>query len=121
MESCSGAHQICRRLLQLGSEVRILPAQQVGAYRVMGARSKNDSTYMAAFCEAASEPYLHSVPVKSAVMTDHKGKDPISLRLVQLKERAGWEKAVVAEVRNMPAVFDGRAQKEVFKDKTACT
>ena len=33
---------------------------------------------------------------KSAVMTAHKRKDPISQWLVQLKERVGWQKAVVA-------------------------
>ena len=33
---------------------------------------------------------------KSAVMTAHKRKDPISLWLVQLKERVGWQKTVVA-------------------------
>ena len=32
--------------------------------------------------------------VKSAVMTAHKRKDPISLWLVQLKERVGWQKAM---------------------------
>jgi transposase len=33
---------------------------------------------------------------KSAVMTAHKRQDPISQWLVQFKERAGWQKAVVA-------------------------
>lgn len=33
---------------------------------------------------------------KSAVMTAHKRKDPISQWLAQLKERVGWQKAVVA-------------------------
>lgn len=33
---------------------------------------------------------------KSAVMTAHKRQDPISQWLVQLKERVGWQKAVVA-------------------------
>jgi len=33
---------------------------------------------------------------KSAVMTAHKRNDPISQWLVQLKERVGWQKAVVA-------------------------
>jgi transposase len=48
-------------------EARILPAQHVGAYRVTGARSKNDATDAAAICEAASRPHLNAVPVKSAV------------------------------------------------------
>ena len=30
------------------------------------------------------------------MMTAHKRKDPISLWLVQLKERVGWQKAIVA-------------------------
>lgn len=76
MESCSGAHHVCRRLRPLGLEARILPAQHVGAYRVTGARSKNDATDAAAICEAASRPHLHAVPVKSAaqqgILSIHK-------------------------------------------------
>lgn len=66
MESCSGAHHVCRRLAPLGLDTRILPAQHVGAYRVAGQRSKNDATDAAAICEAASRPHLHPVPVKTA-------------------------------------------------------
>lgn len=66
MESCSGAHHVCRRLALLGLDARILPAQQVAAYRVAGHRSKNDATDAAAICEAASRRHLHPVPVKTA-------------------------------------------------------
>ena len=66
MESCSGAHHICRCLRPMGLDARILPAQHVGAYRVAGHRSKNDATDTAAICEAASRPHLHPVPVKTA-------------------------------------------------------
>ncbi len=76
MESCSGAHHICRRLRPMGLDAHILPAQHVGAYRVAGARSKNDATDAAAICEAASRPHLHAVPVKSAaqqgILSIHK-------------------------------------------------
>jgi hypothetical protein len=37
---------------------------------------------------------------KSAVMTAHRRKDPISLWLVQRKERVGWQKAAVALANN---------------------
>ncbi|NDY93765.1 IS110 family transposase [Ideonella livida] len=66
MESCSGAHHVCRRLGPLGLRMMILPAQHVGAYRSAGKRSKNDATDAAAICEAASRPHLHAVPVKTA-------------------------------------------------------
>ena len=66
MESCSGAHHVCRRLRPIGLDARILPAQHVAAYRVAGKRSKNDATDAAAICEAASRPHLHPVPMKSA-------------------------------------------------------
>jgi transposase len=66
MESCSGAHHVCRALALMGLDARILPAQHVGAYRIAGKRSKNDANDSAAICEAASRPHLHPVPVKTA-------------------------------------------------------
>ena len=45
------------------------------------------------------DDYLRTLLIqgaKSAVMSAHKRRDPISLWLVQLKERVGWQKACVA-------------------------
>jgi transposase len=45
------------------------------------------------------DDYLRTLLIqgaKSAVMSAHKRKDPISCWLVQLKERVGWQKACVA-------------------------
>ena len=45
------------------------------------------------------DTYLRSLLIqgaKSAVMTAHKRSDPISLWLLALRERAGWQKAAVA-------------------------
>jgi transposase len=66
MESCSGAHHLCRRLAPFGFTLRILPAQHVSAYRSVGRRSKNDANDAAAICEASSRPHLHPVPIKTA-------------------------------------------------------
>ncbi|MFG6448779.1 IS110 family transposase [Roseateles sp. BYS180W] len=98
-ESCSGAHHLCRQLKVLGLDARILPAQQVGAYRVAGTRSKNDATDAAAICEAASRPHLHPVPIKTAaqqgILSIHK------LREGYKDERT----AVINRIRGLLAEF----------------
>jgi len=99
MESCSGAHHICRQLRPSGLDARILPAQHVGAYRVVGTRSKNDATDAAAICEAASRPHLHPIPVKTAaqqgILSIHK------LREGYKEERT----AVINRIRGLLAEF----------------
>lgn len=99
MESCSGAHHVCRGLRLLGLDARILPAQHVGAYRVAGKRSKNDATDAAAICEAASRAHLHPVPVKTAAQQGMLGVH--RLREGYKQERT----ALINRVRGLLAEF----------------
>lgn len=65
MEACSGAHFWSRKLLAMGLDPRIIPAQLVGPYRLQGRGGKNDANDAAAICEAASRPQMHFVPTKT--------------------------------------------------------
>lgn len=65
VEACSGAHHWCRKLLALGLQARIIPAQFVTPYRLQGKAGKNDANDAAAICEAASRPHMHFVPPKT--------------------------------------------------------
>lgn len=65
MEACSGAHHWCRKLRELGLEVRMIPAQFVSPYRIQGKSGKNDANDAAAVCEAASRPHMKFVPPKT--------------------------------------------------------
>ena len=65
MEASSGAHHWCRKLVALGLNVRIMPAQMVSPYRLQGKGGKNDANDAAAICEAASRPQMHFVMPKT--------------------------------------------------------
>lgn len=66
MEACGGAHYWARLMLKAGHEVRLLPAPYVAAYR---RRNKTDRADCLAMLEAAKNPEILSVPVKS---TEHQ-------------------------------------------------
>jgi transposase len=63
MEACGTAHHWARELQKLGFAVRLLPAQYVGAYR---RRNKTDRADCEAILEAARNPEILPVPIKSA-------------------------------------------------------
>ena len=65
MEVSSGAHHWCRKLMAMGLDARIIPAQLVLPYRMQGKGGKNDANDAAAICEAASRPQMHFVTVKT--------------------------------------------------------
>lgn len=65
MEASSGAHFWSRKLISLGLDARIIPAQLVAPYRLQGRAGKNDANDAAAICEAASRPHMHFVPPKT--------------------------------------------------------
>lgn len=65
MEASSGAHFWSRKLLAMGLDARIIPAQLVAPYRLQGRDGKNDANDAAAICEAASRPHMHFVPPKT--------------------------------------------------------
>jgi transposase len=54
MQACSSAHHWARKLVAMGLEVRIIPAQFVAPYRLQGKGGKNDANDAAAVCEAAN-------------------------------------------------------------------
>ena len=65
MEASSGAHHWCRKLMAMGLDARIIPAQLVLPYRMQGKGGKNDANDAAAICEAASRPQMHFMTVKT--------------------------------------------------------
>jgi transposase len=65
MEASSGAHFWSRKLITIGLDARIIPAQLVAPYRLQGRGGKNDANDAAAICEAASRPQMHFVPPKT--------------------------------------------------------
>lgn len=65
METCSGAHHWCRKLIERGFDARMIPACSVAPYRIQGRSGKNDANDAAAVCEAASRPQMHFVPAKT--------------------------------------------------------
>jgi transposase len=62
MEACSGAHFWARRAQEAGHAVRLLPAQYVKPYR---RRNKTDRADCSALLEAAKDPELKPVAVKT--------------------------------------------------------
>lgn len=62
VEASSGTHFWSRKLLAMGLDARIIPAQLVAPYRLQGRDGKNDANDAAAICEAASRPHMHFVP-----------------------------------------------------------
>jgi transposase len=73
---------------QFGSWIGLVPSQDSsGGKTRLGRITKRGDTYLRTLLVQAA---------KSAVMTAHKRSDPISQWVARLKERAGWQKAVVA-------------------------
>ena len=73
---------------QFGAWLGLVPSQNsTGGKASLGRITKRGDDYLRTLLIQGA---------KSAVMTAHKRSDRISQWLVQLKERAGWQKAVVA-------------------------
>jgi transposase len=62
MEACSSAHHWARALIDLGFEVKLVPAAYVKPYVV---RNKNDAIDAEAILEASKRPGMRFVPVRS--------------------------------------------------------
>lgn len=62
VEACATAHHWARVLINLGHEVRLMPASYVKPYVK---RQKNDASDAEAICEAVTRPTMRFVPVKS--------------------------------------------------------
>ena len=63
VEACTGFHDLGRRMLELGHEVRLAPPIYV---RPFVKRNKNHATDAEALCEVAQRPTLRFVAVKTA-------------------------------------------------------
>jgi transposase len=61
MEACGSSHYWARELIALGHKVRLIPPQYVKPYVKRGKNDRNAE----AICEAAGQPGMHFVPVKS--------------------------------------------------------
>ena len=73
---------------QFGAWIGLVPRQHSsGGKNNLGGITKRGDTYLRSLLIQGA---------KSAVMTAHKRSDPISLWLLALRERAGWQKAAVA-------------------------
>jgi transposase len=73
---------------QFGAWIGLVPQQHSsGGKNNLGGITKRGDTYLRSLLIQGA---------KSAVMTAHKRSDPISLWLLALRERAGWQKAAVA-------------------------
>lgn len=62
MEACGGAHFWSREIGKLGHHVRLIPPAYVKPYV---RRQKDDAANAEAICEAAMQPTMRFVPVKS--------------------------------------------------------
>ena len=63
MEACATSHHWARQLIELGHDVKLMPARYVKPYVK---RNKNDAVDAAAICEAVTRPTMRFVAVKSA-------------------------------------------------------
>jgi transposase len=76
MEASCGAHHLARRLIALGHEVRLMPAQYV---RPFVKTNKHDQADAEAIGEAVQRPQMRFVPIKSAAQLDlqalHRARD----------------------------------------------
>jgi transposase len=76
MEACPGSQWLARKLIELGHDVRIIPAQFVKPYVKS---NKNDANDAAAVAEAVSRPTMRFVQIKRTDQVDtqalHRARD----------------------------------------------
>jgi len=80
MEACVGAHYLSRRLLALGHDARMMPAQYVKPY-LRG--QKNDYRDAEAIAEAVQRPRMRFVTPKSVDQLDLQSMHRVRSRLVR--------------------------------------
>src|ERR1700745_3567295 len=79
MEACSGSHHIGRRLIALGHDVRLIPAQYVKPF-LKG--HKNDYRDAEAIAEAVQRPTMRFVAIKTPDQMDLVALHRVRSRLV---------------------------------------
>jgi transposase len=76
IEACSASHHWARELIQLGHDVRLMPARYVKPYVQRG---KSDALDAEAICEAVSRPTMRFATIKTteqqAVLTLHRSRE----------------------------------------------
>jgi transposase len=104
IEACSGAHHWARELVQMGHDVRLIPAQYVKPYVK---RNKTDAADAEAICEAVGRPNMRFVPIKTrdqqAVLALHR------VRSLLVRQRT----AAVNATRGLMAEFGMVASKGI--------
>ena len=90
MEACAGAHHLGRRLIGLGHDVRLIPAQYVKPF-LKG--HKNDYRDAEAIAEAVQRPTMRFVPLKSDEQLDLQALHRVRARLV------GQRTGVINQIR----------------------
>jgi len=101
MESCSGAHNLDRRLRLMEKDVRLIAAHYIAPVRVQGASGKTDANDDAAICEAASR-----VPVRTPEQQGWQGIH--RLREGYKEERAACINRIRGELAEFGLVFAQR-------------
>ena len=82
MEAGAGAHHVARQLLELGHDVRLIPAQYVKPF-LKG--HKNDYRDAEAIMEAVQRPTMSFVAIKSTEQCDLQALHRVRSRLVRLR------------------------------------
>src|SRR5690606_3464626 len=82
MEAGAGAHHIARQLVELGHDVRLIPAQYVKPF-LKG--DKNDYRDAGAIIEAVQRPTMSFVAVKTEEQCDLQALHRVRSRLVRLR------------------------------------
>lgn len=85
MEAGAGAHHIARQLIEIGHEVRLIPAQYVKPFLKS---HKNDYRDAEAIIEAVQRPTMSFVAVKTAEQCDLQAIHRVRSRLVRLRTGA---------------------------------
>ncbi len=80
MEACVGAHHLCRQVVALGHEARMMPARYVKPY-LKG--HKNDFRDAEAIAEAVQRPTMRFVAMKSVEQLDLQSLHRVRARLVR--------------------------------------
>jgi len=92
-------HHVARRLQLLGLDARLVAGHLVTPYPMAGKCGENDANDAAAFCEAAGQPHMRLVPVKTA---EQQGQLVVhSLREGCKEERT----ALINRIRGLLAEF----------------
>ena len=102
MEACVGAHHLSRKLLALGHDAKLMPAQYVKPFVKS---HKNDFRDAEAVAEAVGRPTMRFVPTKSVEQLDLQALHRVRSRLVS--HRTGVVNQIRAFLLERGAVRQG--------------